>query len=251
MSSSIWMQCAGASELRALRAQAWRVVEAQHEVSTRKLVDSATEQELLEEMVEMVKPPVMSVAKQKTAMHYLLTTPFRYPPLRHGSRFGTRSERGIWYGAEVLRTVLVEVAHYRMQFIRATHADLGVVTNALTAFTVRMRTANRGVDLVSPPFDAFRRDIAHPTSYAATQPLGRAMRDAGVEMWRWPSARDHADGVCIGAFTPTVFGTAKPKQFETWYCAATRERVEFVRGGFGEREVLVFEAMDADVRAEA
>ncbi len=47
MSSSIWMQCEGDSEARALQLVAWRVVESQHEVSTRKLVSSAAEQELL------------------------------------------------------------------------------------------------------------------------------------------------------------------------------------------------------------
>src|SRR5204862_2427670 len=96
MSSSIWTRCAGDSELRALRASPWRAVEAQHQVSTRKLVDSAEEQELLEELIDRTKPPDMTAGKT----HYLLATPFRYPPLRHGSRFGTRHERGIWYGSE-------------------------------------------------------------------------------------------------------------------------------------------------------
>jgi hypothetical protein len=240
MSSNIWMLCEGASRLRALRLEAWRVVEAQHEVSTRKLVSSVAEQELLEEMVERVKPPAVSAGRRGLQLHYLLTTPFRYPPLKQGSRFGTRAERGIWYGAEELRTALAEVAHYRMRFIQSSHAELGVVSSALTAFTISMRTVKRGMDLVSPPFDAFRGDIAHPDSYAATQPLGRAMRDAGVELWRWPSARDADGGVCVGAFTPAVFGALKPKLFETWYCSADRSRVDFVRGGFGERRVWVF-----------
>ena len=44
MSSSIWTRCAGDSEIRPLRRSPWRVVEAQHQVSTRKLVDSLDEQ---------------------------------------------------------------------------------------------------------------------------------------------------------------------------------------------------------------
>lgn len=40
MSSSIWTRCAGDSELRPLRLSPWRIVEAQHQVSTRKLVDT-------------------------------------------------------------------------------------------------------------------------------------------------------------------------------------------------------------------
>src|SRR5215207_11623139 len=100
MSSSIWTRCAGDSEIRALHVSPWRVVEAQHQVSTRKLVDSAEEQALLEEMIDSVKPPDVTNGR----MHYLLFTPFRYPPLPHGSRFGRRTERGIWYGSLDLRT---------------------------------------------------------------------------------------------------------------------------------------------------
>jgi hypothetical protein len=42
----------------------------------------------------------------------LLTTPFRYPPLRHGSRFGSRQYRGIFYGSRSRSGCLVEGAYY-------------------------------------------------------------------------------------------------------------------------------------------
>ncbi len=237
MSSNIWTRCAGDSERRALRLAPWRVVEAQHHVSTRKLVDSADEQALLEELVERVKPPDTSGGR----LHYLLFTPFRYPPLRHGSRFGARHERGVWYGSESRRTAFAEVAYYRLLFLEGTRAQLGTVTTPLTAFTVRMRSTH-GVDLVSPPFDAHRRTIASPTGYAATQVLGAAMRTAGVELFRYPSARDaHEEGgVNVGAFSPTVFGAAKPHGFETWHCTAEREKVEFTKGDFFKRETYAF-----------
>ena len=92
MSSSIWTQCAGDSRQRPLRLSAWRVVEAQHQVSTRKLVDTLEEQSLLEDLIDAAKPPDPTQGR----LHYLLSTPFRYPPLRHGSRFGTRHEPGLW-----------------------------------------------------------------------------------------------------------------------------------------------------------
>ncbi|MCA9738134.1 MAG: RES domain-containing protein, partial [Gemmatimonadetes bacterium] len=57
MSSDIWTRCAGATRLAALDASPWRVVEAQHLVSTRKLVDSAAEQEVLEDLLDGAKPP--------------------------------------------------------------------------------------------------------------------------------------------------------------------------------------------------
>jgi RES domain-containing protein len=235
MSSSIWTRCAGDSEIRPLRLAAWRAVEAQHQVSTRKLVDSAEEQMLLEELIDRVKPPDVTRGR----LHYLLSTPFRYPPLPHGSRFGARHERGIWYGAETRRTMFAEVAYYRLVFLDGTRADLGAVTTQLTAFNVRVHSA-RGVDLVAPPFDAHRRAIASPSRYTATQALGAAMRAAGVELARYPSARDTDGGVNVAAFSPTVFGAARPRGLETWHCTATRKRVELAKRDYFGRETYAF-----------
>jgi hypothetical protein len=235
MSSSIWTRCAGDSELRALHLSPWRIVEAQHQVSTRKLVDSAEEQVLLEEMIDGAKPPDLTGGR----LHYLLFTPFRYPPLAHGSRFGGRHERGIWYGSADRRSAFAEVAYYRLLFLEGTHAALGTVTTALTAFTARVRTA-RGVDLVAPPFDAHRRAIASPTSYASSQPLGTAMRHAGVEAFRYPSARDVEGGINVAAFVASVFGNTKPRSLETWHCSASSERVEITQGDYFKRDTFAF-----------
>src|SRR5438105_2087849 len=161
MSSSIWTRCAGDSEIRPLRLSPWRAVEAQHQVSTRKLVDSLDEQELLERLIDGAKPPDPTQGK----LHYLLATPFRYPPLRHGSRFATRQERSIWYGAETRETAFAEVAYYRMVFLEGSRAQLGAVTTQLTVFTVNARTA-RGIDLSRPPFAAHRATIASRVKYS-------------------------------------------------------------------------------------
>jgi hypothetical protein len=223
MSSSIWTQCAGDSEIRALLLAPWRAVEAQHQLSTRKLVDSREEQELLETLVDRVKPPPAAPRQ-----HYLLTTPFRYPPLRHGSRFGSRRERGIWYGSETRETTFAEVAYYRMVFLAGTSADLGTITTQLTVFRVNAKS-RRGVDLVARPFASHRAAIASPDSYAETQALGADMRAAGVELIRYPSARDARGGVNVAAFTPKAFGRSKPRDAETWHCLATRHVVELSR----------------------
>jgi hypothetical protein len=239
MSSSIWTRCAAGSEerlLRPLRLTPWRVVEAQHHISTRKLVDSLAEHVVLEEMIDAAKPP----NQVKEALHYLLATPFRYPPLPHGSRFGARRERGIWYGSTTRQTALTEVAYYRCVFLEGTRADLGIVSSQLTAFSVRARSA-RGVDLVAAPFASHRRAIASRTTYAASQPLGAAMRAAGVEIFRYPSARDTDGGVNIGVFSPSAFGTSKPTAFETWDCTAAREFTEFAKRDYIRRESLVVE----------
>lgn len=238
MSSSIWTRCAGASEIRALRLMPWRAVESQHQISTRKLVDSREEQELLEDLIDRVKPPVVPAASRR--QHYLLFTPFRYPPLPHGSRFGTRRERGIWYGSDTLPTAFAEVAYYRMLFLEGSAASLGSLTTQLTAFRVNAKSS-RGIDLTKAPFASHKRTIASPVSYAATQALGRAMREAAVELFRYPSARDPAGGSNVGAFTADVFGRSRPRDLQTWHCTATRERVEFAKRDYFGRDGHAFE----------
>ena len=235
MSSSIWTRCAGDSELRPLRLSPWRVVETQHQVSTRKLVDSAEEQLLLEQLIDGAKPPDRTGGR----LHYLLFTPFRYPPLPHGSRFGRRHERGIWYGSLERRTAFAEVAYYRLLFLEGTRADLGMIATPLTAFRATLRT-QRGIALDVAPFDAFHDAIASPVSYAESQALGDAMRAADVDAFSFPSARDADNGVNVGAFTPSVFGRTKPTSLESWHCAASRERVDMTRGDYFHRETFGF-----------
>jgi len=211
------------------------VVESQHQVSTRKLVDSADEQALLEQLIDGAKPPDHTGGR----LHYLLFTPFRYPPLPFGSRFGRRHERGIWYGSLERRTAFAEVAYYRLLFIEGTHAELGTITTPLTAFRAALRTT-RGVALDAPPFDAFRAVIASPSRYDDTQALGDAMRAADVDAFTYPSARDNEGGVNVAAFVPSVFGRAKPTSLESWYCSASRERVDITRGDYFRRETFSF-----------
>ena len=63
----------------------WRAVEAQHRVSTMKLVDTLAEQSALESLIDATKPPVPPDCRH---LHYLLATPFRYgAPYPTGSRF--------------------------------------------------------------------------------------------------------------------------------------------------------------------
>ena len=235
MAFSIWTQCAGDSELRILRLSAWRVVEAQHQVSTRKLVDSTEEQILLEELIDSVKPADITSGR----LHYLLFTPFRYPPLPHGSRFGGRHDRGIWYGSLELRSAFAEVAYYRLLFIEGSHAALGTITTALTAFTASIRAA-KGIDLTADPFDSYRSKISSPASYDVSQHLGDEMRAGGVEAFRYWSARDIEDGINVGVFSPSVFGRAKPKSFETWYCAASSDRVDLTQADYFARSSFSF-----------
>ncbi len=223
MSPSIWTRCAGSFRPRRLELLAWRVVESQHVISTRKLVDSDQEQQILEALVDRVKPPVPS-GPEFRGVHYLLFTPFRHPPLRYGSRFGTCAERGIWYGSKELATAFAEVSYYRLLFLEGTAAAFGPVTVEVTAFTTAIR-AQKAVDLTRPPFRAYEAVISSKSSYDASQHLGADMRAAGMEAFLYVSARAPTRSTSIGLFSP-AFGSKRPRKLETWTCTADREKVE-------------------------
>lgn len=235
MSSSIWTRCAGESRVRALALDPYRVVEDQHQVATRKLVDTGAEQAVLEELIESAKPADPTGGRK----HYLLATPFRYPPLPYGSRFGSRVERGIWYGSETLRAGFAETAYYRLLFLAGTRAHLGTVHTPLTVFQVRVRTS-LGIDLSAPPFDVHHKTISSKTSYRVSQALGRAMRGTGIATFRYWSARDREGGVNVGVFRPDAFGRSRPRNFLSWHCVATTARVEMHKRDYLRPEMFTF-----------
>jgi hypothetical protein len=221
------------------------VVEAQHVVATRKLVDSLEEQRVLEDLIESGKPP-LPADEDLAGLHYLLFTPFRYPPLRHGSRFATRFERSVWYGSRELRAAFAETAYYRLLFLEGTTADIGRLEVGLTSFRATVRT-RRGVDLTQEPFGAYEDRISSPSSYAESQRLGAEMRAAGVQAFRYRSARDRRGGVNVGLFSPRAFASKEPAQLRAWHCVTTRSGVEFVAGDLFDRRHFEFPRSDFEI----
>lgn len=215
------------------------MVESQHRISTRKLVDSDAEQQLLEELIDRAKPPE-SPRPDLSRLHYLLRTPFRYPPLPYGSRFGDRADRGIWYGADELTTTFAEVAYYRLYFLAGTRALLPQVTVELTSFVVRIRTS-AALDLTRDPFRAFRAQISSPNSYTQSQTLGRDIRRSGILAIRYYSARAADDGTNLAIFSGHAFVQRIPTALATWTCTASRARVEFSRRHLMKAELHAYE----------
>lgn len=233
---TIWEKCEGEKHSFLLRQEPWRIVEAQHISSSRDLVDTIEEHDFLEELLETSKPPVL---KQKD---YLIFTPFRYPPLKHGSRFGHHYEPSLWYGSHELSTAFAEVAYYRLQFFNDTTAPLDYIEIPMTVFQTVLAT-QRGIDLTQPPFKDYTAQISHKQSYEYSQALGAAMRAADIEAFIYFSARTQKPGKNIAAFTPTVF-QKKNNQYihhqQNWLCIANQHRIEFTRLGILERERLIF-----------
>jgi len=115
MSSRIWTPVELSSELKSYQQQIWRVVEAQHYVSTRKLVDNRAEQGLLEFLIEETKP---AIPEDCGHLDFLLSTPFRYGSVYpKGSRFRRAGRTlGIFYASEESSTAIAEMAFYRLLF---------------------------------------------------------------------------------------------------------------------------------------
>lgn len=224
MSSSIWTRCG--RRLSPLVAEPWRAVESQHIISTRKLVDSRDEHELLEALIDGAKPPPPR-EEGFARLHYLLFTPFRYPPLLNGSRFGTRGERGIWYGSDSIETALAERAYYKLLAHAGTTARLpSPFTGQITLFRATVNT-ERGVDLSTGPFARHRALISSPTDYSVSQQLGREMRTDDVHAFRYVSARDPGGGTNVGVLDPAAFARADPTAQQEWFFTLGPEAVEY------------------------
>ncbi len=234
---TIWALCEGEKRLQPLVADPWRIVEAQHILSSRDIVDTVTEHDILEALIEESKP---SIATDKS---YLIFTPFRYPPLKYGSRFGHVFEPSIWYGSFHVETAFAEVAYYRGLFLKSSEADLGYVELLLTAFQTTIKT-DKGILLTEAPFSHHTQKLSDPNSYDHSQSLGTAMRGADVQAFVYYSARTNSEAKNIGAFTPDVFckkGNQYTHHQQTWNCIANKCSVEFSRMDAIGKSRLVFE----------
>lgn len=211
----MWTPSALVSEARRLRGDIWRVVEAQHEVATRRITESSEEQALLEDILEQTKPAYPEDCRY---LDYLLKTPFRYsPPQPHGSRFRAAGAReGVFYGAEAIRTALAEVAFYRLLFFEAmTKPVYPREATALTAFTASYAT-DAGLDLTCPPLARDRAAWMDPVDYSATQALAEQARSAGLSVLRYESVRDSAGGINVALLSCAAFAGRHPRRRQTW-----------------------------------
>ena len=202
----------------------FRLVESQEQVATNQLVRSLDRQAVLEGMLEGTKPPWR---KGTERLHYLLATPFRYPPLKHGSRFGKRSEPSLFYGSKEVRTVLAEAAYYRFVFwFGMATPPSGKLLTQHTLFGAKYLT-DHGLQLQFPPLVQHRKVLSSPSSYSASQEAGARMRSAGIEAFEFLSARDPEGGANVALFTPKALASRTPVSQASWLCELTGERVMF------------------------
>lgn len=234
MSFSTWTPPAVASEARRWRKAVWRVVEAQHVAASMKLVDSREEQDILEALLEDSKPALPAAARK---LDYLLATPFRYHPLRVGSRFRAPGDPGVFYGAQSVRTACAELGYWRWRFLMDAAGLKRIDPVAHTAFSADVAT--RVVDLRKAPFDADSAYWDHPADYAATQRFAAVAREARLGGIVYRSVRDPRPAWCVALLTPDAFVAPVPRaDRQTWWLAVTRSAVHWRR----EEESVTFAA---------
>ena len=224
---SIWERCDGTSHILPISGTLYRLVESQEQVATLSYVDTLEEQEILEALLETAKPPYPT---QERDLHYLLKTPFRYPPLKWGSRFGRVHEPSIFYGGQTIPTTLAESAYYRWVFWYSMEGTPAAdsLRSEHTLFSVGY-AVTKGVTLNSEVFAKHQAVLRHPVEYAPCQQVGSAMRAAGVEAFEYASARDPAGGSCVGLFTPSALTQQQPADMQSWFCVTTADQVSFKR----------------------
>jgi hypothetical protein len=214
----------------------WRVVESQEEIATLELVDTLEEQDILENLLEGSKP---SLPEHCHNLDYLLATPFRYPPLEWGSRFGHKYEPGIFYGSELIPTALAETAYYRTLFWAGMETPplSGVFKTQHTVYSAAYNCPH-GLLLNQPPFQDCQDLLRHPHDYEAPQALGALMRELGIDGFKYISARCPDGGINIGLFTPTALTSKRPIEKQSWLCETTQDQIIFS----GQGRLLKFEA---------
>ena len=216
MSSSTSTPRAEKSDAPRVSARLWRAVEAQHIVSTRRLVDDLEEQRLLEDVLEATKPPVPAAAAR---LHYLLFTPFRYPP-PHASRFRGIQDPGIFYGGASVRTACAELGYWRWRFLEdsAGLKTLGPAQQTLFEVSVRSTAA----DLERAPYAKDAARWRDRDDYSATQAFARSAREAGINLIFYGSVRDPQPGRCGAVLHPDAFSSPNPvSPTQTWLLTVT------------------------------
>lgn len=205
----------------------WRIVETQEIAATRAVTASARSQSRLEELLDGTKPAIPADCK---GLDYRLFTPFRYPPLEYGSRFGAAHERGIFYGSVCLETAFAEASVYLWLF-QSGLAELGPLEQIhaqRTAFEFMLKK-EEGVLLREVVSDDDLAHICAPHDWQSSQHKGMQLRKQGAGYLIYPSAR-WQNGENIAVFNPLAFGKQTPLQSTQWRLQMNHEYCWFSDG---------------------
>lgn len=192
-----------------------RMVETQEYAATTSLVDDLEEQAILEQILDGFKP---NYADNTENLHYLISTPFRYPPLRYGSRFGAITEPSYFYASETIETCLAEAAFYRFYLIDGTETPFPkMIQSEHSLFFVRVLSSST-LDLTQISDANIQNQLTDPGSYLFTQQIGLQARKVGADLIRYFSARSQEKGINVAIDTHTIIQSEKPVDKVEYIC---------------------------------
>ena len=238
MSLPIWTPDALRSECRSYRGDIWRFVESQSKISTNKLAAPPDDQTHLEQLIETTKPILSGTLE---ALHPLFRTPFRYDPVRPGSRFRLFSDHnGVFYASERLETAAAEMAFYKLLFIAESPQMRFPQSFEFTAFSVNILT-DSSLDLTEPNLSRDEAFWTNLKNYEYCQALAVQARLADIHTIRYWSVRTKAEKTeaNIAVLNPVAFTERNPNKTQTWqltfdstanaewYAETTRKLVKF------------------------
>lgn len=220
----IWNDCQGESLVEPIDGVANRIVESQEQVATTSLVNGDLhKQAVLERLLEDSKPPRIPGTEH---LDYLLATPWRYPPLPYGSRYGSIREPSLFYGGLGHVTTFAECAYYRLVFFFDMNAPPVALSSRHTLFEINYQT-EKGIRLHRSRFDKYRDELISRSNYTVTQGMGEIMRTAGVCAFEFPSARDNTGGNNLALIQPSALTSTRPQHSTSWLCTTNHDQVAF------------------------
>jgi hypothetical protein len=140
-----------------------------------------------------------------------------------GSRFSD-GRYGVYYAGDELATAVTETAYHFGRFAR--DAADGVRYENFRVLVGRIDERLHDLARVAP---AERAPLLDPDSYAASQPWGRALREAGSRGIHYPSVR-RPGGRCVAVFRPRSVGLPRTAGYLQYHWDGTRVRRYFDYG---------------------
>jgi hypothetical protein len=192
-----------------------RMVESQEYAATTSLVDDLEEQAISEQILDDFKP---NYADDTKDLHYLISTPFRYPPLKYGSRFGTITEPSYFYASESIQTCLAEAAFYRFYLIDGTETPFPkMIQSEHSLFFVQV-FSHHTLDFTQVSDAEIQKQLTDPASYLLTQQVGQNARNSGADLLRYFSALCQKQSVNVAIDNHTVIQSEKPEDKVEYIC---------------------------------
>ena len=206
---------ADAGGLTSYKNSVCRMVETQEYAATTSLVDNLEEQAILEQILDDFKP---CYADNTQDLHYLISTPFRYPPLKYGSRFAAITDPSYFYASETIQTCLSEAAFYRFYLIDGTETPFPkMIQSEHSLFFVQVMST-KTLDLTQISDLHIQKQLTDPISYSITQQVGQHARKNGADLLRYFSARSQEQGINLAIDNHTIIQSEKPEDKVGYIC---------------------------------